>query len=425
MAARRPASKVAPTDWPALFAYPLGSESLLTLAGLVVLRVLASFLPFLGWVIDILVSVGLFKYGADVLAKSAHGKREPPAGLDVPDSVGWTVFWVQVLLIAVAAIAALLLRQNGHGDIEWMPWLIAAFAMPAVLSSAAIDGDPWEALNPALWWRASERLGGAYLVAMALCYVATTLRWDSPAIGAALALPWPLAYGIAVSVSFYATILSFRYLGDLIYRHRDRLDFDPPPAAAPTIRPKPKDDVLLELAAGLEKGGDAAGARAAIEADISERGVGDAVHAAYRKLLTAAGDQDALRRHTHQWFGVLVANERWDEALAFWAEQRQADPDIWPGDPELVEQLCQRAHAKGRADWVELYASGFRKAYPKHPSVPVVYLWLARSWLDAGRDKAQVVRLLEATWQAYPKARCRVQIGELLTRLGAPPAATE
>lgn len=421
MAARRPASRVAPADWPALFAYPLGSESLLTLAGLVVLRVLASFLPFLGWVIDILVSVGLFKYGADVLAKSAHGKREPPAGLDVPDSVGWTVFWVQVLLIAVAAIAALLLRQHGHGDIEWIPWLIAAFAMPAVLSSAAIDGDPWEALNPALWWRASERLGGAYLVAMALCYIATTLRWDSPAIGQALALPWPLAYGIAVAVSFYATILSFRYLGDLIHRHRDRLDFEPPPASAPVQRPKPKDELLLEQVAQFEKAGDPAAARAAIEAQIHERGVGDAVHAAYRRLLGAAGDQEALRRHTHQWFGVLVANERWNEAMDFWAEQRKSNPDLWPGDPELVEQLCARAHAQGRADRVDLYANGFRKAHPRHPAVPMVHLWQARAWLDGGRDRTQVVRLLEATLAAYPKTRHREAIADLLTRLGVAP----
>jgi hypothetical protein len=425
MAARRPATKVAPADWQAMLRYPLVGEALLTILLLASLRVVASFLPFLGWILDIVISVALFKYAADVLAKSAHGQQEPPGGIDVPDRVGWTVMMVQVLLVAVAAIAALLLRRHGHGDIEWIPWLVVAFAMPAVLSSAAIDGDPWEALNPVLWWRASERLGLSYLVAMILCYLATTLRWEAVSIAGALPLAWPIAYFLVVAVSFHATLLSFRYLGDVIHRHRERLHFEPPPAAAPVLRPKPKDEVLLARVAELEKAGDAAGARAAIEADISERGVGDPVHAAYRRLLTAEGDQEALRRHTHQWLGVLVANERWDEALAFWAEQREAEPDLWPGDPELVEQLCARAHGKGRADWVELYANGFRKAHPKHPAVPVVHLWVARAWLDAGRDREQVIRLLEATWLAYPRARCREQLGELLTRLGAPPAAAD
>lgn len=399
-----------------MLAYPLQSEALLTISLLAGLRLLG-FVPGMGWLLNIIISAALLKYAAEVLSTTANGDLEAPSGYATPDSVGWVVLKVQILLWLLAIAAVIGLRHLGAGDLAWIAALAIALGAPAALMSAAIDQDTLGALNPGMWWATISRIGWPYVGASLLCLLVMYSEANAQDMLVPF-LPGPLAIVGHYFIAHYATIVTFHLLGYLVYQYRDALGFEirhNTPTALP--RPLDRDQAILDESERLAADGKTEAAAQVLGSHINERGGTDAAHLRYRKLLALHGDQNGLDRHAQQYLNVLIAHDKWRQALEFWAECRSASPELWPSDPDQVRELVEQAHALGQPTLSLKFANGFSRSFPKHTSVPVVHLHVARALAGPMGKRDDARRLLEATIAAYPRSKSLGEIEAFLATL--------
>jgi hypothetical protein len=399
-----------------MLAYPLQTEALLTISVLAALRLLG-YVPGLGWLLNIIITAALFKYAAEVLSNTANGNMEAPTGYSTPDSVGWVVLKVQVLMWVLAIVLVILLGRMGAGDLAWIPAIAIALGAPAALMSAAIDQDTFGALNPGMWWATITRIGWPYIGASLLCLV--IMYSEANARDMLLPfLPGPLAIVGHYFIGHYATIVTFHLLGYLVYQYRDELGYEikrNTPTALP--RPPDRDQAVLDQSERLAADGKTLEAAQALGSHINERGGTDAAHLRYRKLLALHGDQAGLDKHAQQYLNVLIAHDKWRAALDFWAECRATNDELWPSDPDQVRELVDKAHELGKPALSLKFANGFSRANPKHTSVPWVHLRVAQALAEALGQRDQARSLLDATAAAYPRSKFLPEIEAYRARL--------
>jgi hypothetical protein len=399
-----------------MLAYPLQSEALLTISLLALLRLLG-YVPGMGWVLNIIITAALFKYAAEVLSNTANGNMEAPTGYSTPDSVGWVVLKVQVLMWVLAIVLVIMLGRMGFGELAWIPAIAIALGAPAALMSAAIDQDTFGALNPGMWWATITRIGWPYIGASLLCLVIMYSEANARDMLVPF-LPGPLAIVGHYFIGHYATIVTFHLLGYLVYQYRDELGYQiktNTPTALP--RPPDRDQTILDESERLAADGKTLEAARILGAHLDERGGTDSAHLRYRKLLALHGDQAGLDKHSRLYLNVLIAHDKWRVALEFWAECRSANADLWPSDPDQVRELVEQAHALGQQALSLKFANGFARAFPKHTSVPLVHLRVAQALTEALGQRDQARALLDATATSYPKSKYLPEIEAYRARL--------
>ncbi|GMU42256.1 MAG: hypothetical protein IT479_03420 [Xanthomonadales bacterium] len=405
-----------------ILAYPMQFEALLTIGLLAALRLFGQFPGAAGWIMNLIITVALLKYAAEVLVATANGNLDAPTGYATPDAVGWNVLKVQVLLWVVAILSMIALAAAGAGWLSILPLLLVALGAPAALISAAIDGDPWVALNPALWLATMSRIGWPYIGASLLCLVIMISETNAQRLLLPF-VPGPLAVIVHYFIAHYATVVTFHLLGYLVWQYRDALGYEVKQTEVrkPLPRPQDKDQAILDQAEARVIEGDTQGAAQLLGEHIAERGGSDVMHQRYRKLLALHNDAEALAKHARTWLNVMIAQERWRQALDFWAEVRGADANLWPSDPDQVLELIDKAHELGRPELSLPFGSGFSRVYPRHPTVGAVHHKVA---LALGRHlgrPADALKLLETTREGYPKSKALPDIEQLIEELKTDP----
>jgi small-conductance mechanosensitive channel len=92
---------------PRITRYPLQSDALATILLLAVARLLG-YVPGVGWILDLVVTIAMLRYCGEVLYRTARGRLEAPTGYQADESTGWTLFWVQLALVVMIIAGGLL-----------------------------------------------------------------------------------------------------------------------------------------------------------------------------------------------------------------------------------------------------------------------------------------------------------------------------
>ena len=399
-----------------ILAYPLHSEALLTISLLAGLRLLG-FLPGVGWLVNIVITAALLKYAAEVLSSTANGNMEAPSGYSSPDSLGWVILKVVILLWLMLALAAIILIVTGAPAVVWIVAIVIALGAPAALMSAAIDQDTFGAINPGMWWATITRIGWPYVGAALLCLLLMYSEANAQQMLVPI-LPGPLAIVGHYFISHYFTVVTFHLLGYLVYQYRDALGYELKPIAVGSLpKPRDRDQTVLDDSEKLAADGNTEQAARALGEHLNERGGSDLMHQRYRKLLTLHGDRTALDKHARQYLNVLIAHEKWRPALDFWSECRGGDAQLWPSDPDQVLELVDKARELGKPELALKFANGFSKTYPKHTSVPTVHLRVAQALAGPLGKRDDARRLLEATIAGYPKSKAVPELEAFLAQI--------
>ncbi len=381
--------------------YPLQREALFTIVALAVMR-LVVYVPVLGWLLDLMVTIAILRYAGEVLYRTAHGKMDPPAGYSADDQRGWTLFWVQLVLFVLAMFGAFLGEALEAPVLGVVVVAFVALATPGALISAAIDGDWLHALNPLLWLQVMLRLGIPYLLLAGLCLLIVISKANAQEFMLPL-MPGPIAVVVSGLIGNYALIATFHLMGYVVYQYHEVLDFAVDPHEAPLVRPGDADGELLAQSEALAADGELAAAETILREHIRERGGSDALRARYRKLLRLRGDHLALLADGRDWINVLLARDDERRAVEIWRECRELDAGFWPSDPAMVHRLAQKAAALGMSELALKGTSGFHKAFPKHVDIARNYLLAARLLVDRfGRD-SEALDLLRQLKQNYPQ----------------------
>lgn len=390
--------------------YPAKPAALITIGVLALARLLGLLPGFAGWLLDLLVTVTLYRFAFEVLRTTANGRMEPPEGMGETDqSSGWLAIWLQLIFIVAAVLLFVLLG--------WIGLALCAVLLvgyPGAMMSLAIDQNLGHALNPGTWIQIMARLGWPYFVAFGLMLVIF--------ISAGNAQSWlvtllPLAIGLPVFhfISGYALIATFHLMGYLIWQYQDELGFTP--AVVPALRlhrSADADQYILDEAAQMVSDGETGMATDTLLAHLRERGGTEAVHTQYRKLVRLKGDRNELIRHGKEWLPMLLAQEREKAAVELCRELTELDPAFILTDAESNARLAQRAATLGHAQLALRLINGFHKRHPKSADIPAMYLLAARLLSERMGKDAEAKSLLTQIRGAYPDHALVPQIDALM-----------
>ncbi|TLY49248.1 MAG: hypothetical protein E6K53_14270 [Gammaproteobacteria bacterium] len=386
--------------------YPLRGDALMTI-GLLALGRLFTLLP-LGWLINLAIWVGVYKYAFEVLRNSANGRTEPPVGsLNVDESMGRRAILLQIGFVVLNVLGFLLFGFVGGAIVS----VVLAFGLPGAFMSLAMDENVLHALNPATWLQVMARLGWPYFVAAGLCLVINA----SMANAQALLLPF-LPYMVALVVFYflahYAVVATFHLMGYLIYQYHDELGYEVEPQPQARRASDDPDQALLDQSAELVRAGKPEDAATLLREHLRERGGSDAVHTQYRKLLRVAGNNEELLRHGREYISALLAQDKDKRALDIVRECGEIDPAFAPAQAGDVTRLAHKAADWGLTQVAIRLLSGFHKRFPKSADIPKNYLLVAKLMHDKLGQDREAQALLQQLKGAYPQHELMPQIEE-------------
>jgi hypothetical protein len=403
--------------------YPAKTASLITIGVLALAKLLGLLPGLIGWLLDLIVTVALYRFAFEVLRTTANGRMEPPEGMNETDSsLGWMGIWLQVIFIVAGVLLIALL-----GWIGIALCVVMMFGYPGAVMSLAIDQNLGHALNPGTWLQIMTRLGWPYFVAFGLMLLIFISAGNAQAMLTDLL---PLIIGLPVFhfISGYALIATFHLMGYLIWQYQDELGFTPDAAPMPLInRNADPDQFILDEAAQMVRDGETDLATDALRAHLRERGGTEAVHTQYRKLLRLKGDTAELVRHGKEWLPMLLAQDREKAAVELYRDLVELDPAYSIVDAESNTRLAKRAATLGQTQLALRLISGFHKRHPKSSDIPQMYLLAARLLSERMGKDAEAKALLTQIRTAYPTHALIPEVDalmKLIESLGAKKSAT-
>ncbi len=402
--------------------YPGKPAAAATVVLLAFLRLLM-FVPGVGWFLNLLIWVGVYKYAFEVLRDSANGRTEPPEGsLNVEEELGWGAVRLQAAFVVLNVLAVVLLPSPLAIGVA----LLLALGMPGAVMSYAMDENFWLALNPVTWLAIIARLGWPYFLAVSLILVINISAQNAQAF---VTMVMPLFIGIPLfyCIAHYAIIATFHLMGYLIYQYHDVLGYDPKEQLV-LAHPGDADHGVLEDAATLVREGETGVATDMLRGHIAERGGSEAVHQQYRKLLRLGNDNAALIRHGYDYLAMLLALDKDKTAVELVRECFELDPTFAPKESEWVTRLAAKAAQLGHTPVALRLLQGFAKRFPKSPDIPGNYLLAAKLLSERMGKDAEARALLTQIKAAFPKHELVPQIDTMLSmldKLGTRPVSTQ
>lgn len=398
--------------------YAMQPIALLVMAGLAIAH-LAAWLP-LGFVLDLLAWLAVYKYAFECLRLSAHGQmRAPRPALHPDDSLGWAHIWLQVVFFAVNLIAFLALGPFAGTLLA----LLLAFALPAAVMILAIEENLPRALDPRAWFALVNRMGQPYFAAVGLQFL---FNVGAPQ-AQVLALPGlpPALVLVAFLFLVHCIVLAnFHLMGRLINEFHDELGFTPDAHVMPESRGgADPDQGLLDQAGMLARDGQTEPACELLARRLRMREASEAVHAQYHKLLGQAGRREERVRHGREWIGILLAQGNDRRVVEVARECLELDPGFEPTRPEDVARIADKAVEAGATQVALKLVSMFHRRHPKHRDVPRNSLLAAKLLAERMGKDATARVLLDQVMREFPDHPMAPEIGAYRRHLGQVAAA--
>lgn len=369
--------------------YPLRGPALYSLIALT-LCTLLGLLPGIGWILNLITWVAIYRYAFEILRETANGRmRSPENTLGSSDGTVLRLLGLMILMgVFVVATAVFL------GPVIGLVALAAVvFLQPGCVISLAMDGSLRTAANPATSITLAARIGWPYLAAFGLLFViqASALTagkwlhaWMPPVVGE-LALTFFAIWGL---------FSAFHLLGYLVYQYHVELGFEPEGAAEPLSRQGP-DRPLLDEAEHLVREGHPEAAMDALRVAIRSRAVGLPVHELYQRLLLRTGAADALRDHGRQYISRLLMEKQERTAMNVLREMLERDPDFTPAEAQQADLLAERAGMGGQFQLQVDALRAMLRAWPRAAQAPQWTLQAAMLLGERYNRDAEALQLLD------------------------------
>lgn len=390
--------------------YPLRGAAAVAIITLTAAHALADLLPdIIGWAARALVWASILLYAMECLRRTADGYDDPP------EVTRHTHYGPVVSLMLLQVVQLVALVMAGHG--QPLLWLLVAgmvALLPAVALALAFEDSLPAALHPARWAAAMRIFGVAYLVPVALGVAGDALfllqsrqpNWTGRSLG-------------FVSV-VYLCLLQFHILGLLMHHQRARVGHHPEADQLATASGRDRDVELLQQTDRLVAQGAFADAETLLRERLRERHAPLDVHAAYRRLLHARGDRDALLEHAQIHLALLLAEDRVRPALGLVRACVDQDAQFMPGHPDIAARLADSAAAQGMTQLAIHLARGYPNTWPRDPQAPRLGLLAARLMAERLDRHAEAGVLAAKLSRAYADHPVHGQIDAFLAALHGP-----
>jgi hypothetical protein len=370
MASRQSAQEKLIPHWrgrlPAILAYPFRPEVLPALLMLTLVNAAAGFIPIMGLVVSIAVTLTAYKFAFEILRRSADGWDEPPEAMfSVENSV---VGWYMLVLFTCAACVWVAGKLLGTAA-GWSALLVLLVLQPAFTITLVIEANVASALNPLRWLELMQRMAGGYFAVAGLLLLTQLAElWMTALLSGVV--PDLLANGLRDLFSLWGLFAAAHWMGYLLWQYHHELGYEPGMPKEKVQRAPDRDQALLERMELLCLQGDAAAARQAAADEIRERAVSPAVHARLRELLQRAGDGAAIGAHAQGYLHRLLIDKDYRRAVELALQEYARDPGFAPPDPEQGSVLAAQAAKLGQSRLQADVLRSLLAHYPKEPFAP-------------------------------------------------------
>lgn len=385
---------------PEISRYPLRPAALGWIGLLAVLRLLGLLPGIAGWVLDLIVSLALYRFAVECLIATAHGRLDPPEWNNRADTDdAWGMLALQFGMMMLVLLGFFLFGPEL--GLVFLFFVIAAG--PAATMSVAIEGSVLNALNPLKWIAVMTRFGWPYFVVVLLCLVYAVSHANLLAFVEG-ALPTVVAVVVANLLVHYVVVVTFHLMGYLIWQYHDEIGFEvETPRARVDLRADPDQDTLDAVHALLSEGRPQEAADRLESVVYGGRGATLAVHDRLDKVLAVLADPARRLRHAREYIRVLLAQNQSRKAVDVLRDAQGMDAGFMPLDGDDVAPLADEAVRRGQHAVALRVLSGFRKQFPKHADLPRNYLLAARLLTEHAAREDQALAILRQLEHAFPQ----------------------
>jgi hypothetical protein len=408
--------------WPQALAYPLQMAALSTIVALAVAHVIVRLIPgIVGWIFDLIVWAGFFKYAFEVLRWSANGRSEAPEiSLTVGDEIGRYA----VLLLLLIEVALILIAMHWGIFAALGLGIALMFAMPAMVTILALEEGMARALNPLVWLMIASRVGRWYFALVGFFCAALILQSVLAAeiLGA---IPWPVGPVLVWLVVNYLMIANFHLIGSVIHEHADELGYAGHLELQDEVPHTDKSRAILDSARARAATGDTQGAASLLREELAAHPDLLPVHDEYRHWLRQSGDRTELAAHGKKYIPVLLAQNQDRRAIDVARECQLLDPAFALDKAEDVTRLAHGAADAGQTQIALGLLAGFHKRFRNHPDIGRNYLLAAKLWAERMNKEMQARAMLNQIKVAFPDDPVIPQVDAYLAfldKLAATPA---
>jgi hypothetical protein len=377
--------------WPQALAYPLQMAALSTIVALAVAHVIVRLIPgIVGWIFDLIVWAGFFKYAFEVLRWSANGRSEAPEiSLTVGDEIGRYA----VLLLLLIEVALILIAMHWGIFAALGLGIALMFAMPAMVTILALEEGMARALNPLVWLMIASRVGRWYFALVGFFCAALILQSVLAAeiLGA---IPWPVGPVLVWLVVNYLMIANFHLIGSVIHEHADELGYAGHLELQDEVPHTDKSRAILDSARARAATGDTQGAASLLREELAAHPDLLPVHDEYRHWLRQSGDRTELAAHGKKYIPVLLAQNQDRRAIDVARECQVLDPAFALDQAEDVTRLAHAAADAGQTQIAVGLLAGFHKRFRNHPDIGRNYLLAAKLWAERMNKEMQARAML-------------------------------
>lgn len=420
----QPAADLGPLHerWPQAFGYPLQMAALSTIAAIAVAHVVVRLIPgIVGWIFDLIVWAGFFKYAFEVLRWSANGRSEAPEiSFTVSDELGRYA----VLLLLLVEVALVLIAMWWGVLAALIVGIVLMAAMPAMVTILALEEGMARALNPLIWLMIASRVGGHYFVLVGF-FCAALVAQSVFAATIAAQIPWPVGPLLVWLIVDYLMIVNFHLIGSVIHEHRDELGYAGHLELQDEVPHTDKSRAILDAARARAAGGDVRGAVALLRDELAAHADLLPVHDEYRHWLRQDGDKTELASHGKKYIPVLLAQNQDRRAIDVARECQLLDPAFALDKAEDVTRLAHGAADAGQTQIALGLLAGFHKRFRNHPDIGRNYLLAAKLWAERMNKEMQARAMLNQIKVAFPDDPVIPQVDAYLAfldKLAATPA---
>jgi hypothetical protein len=422
----QPATEPTPLHerWPQAFGYPLQMAALSTIVAMAVAHVVVRLIPgIIGWIFDLIVWAGFFKYAFEVLRWSANGRSEAPEiSFTVSDELGRYA----VLLLLLVEVALVLIAMWWGMLAALIVGIALMVAMPAMVTILALEEGMARALNPLVWLMIASRIGGHYFALVGFFCAALILQsvLAAEVLGA---IPWPVGPVLVWLIVNYLMIANFHLIGSVIHEHADELGYAGHLELQDEVPHTDKSRAILDSARARAAGGDVRGAATLLRDELATHADLLPVHDEYRHWLRQDGDKVELAAHGKKYIPQLLAQNQDRRAIDIARECQLLDPAFALDKAEDVTRLAHAAADAGQTQLALGLLAGFHKRFRNHPDIGRNYLLAAKLWAERMNKEMQARAMLNQIKVAFPDDPVIAQVDAYLAfldKLAATPAKT-
>lgn len=394
--------------------YPLRAPAWVFCAVYLFGRIVAFLLPIYGALLQLVLTLGLYKYAFECLVSSARGRNTPPEVLASADGDTHRrhlllQLWWLIVLVLITHFLELRAATLVVGAL--------AVALPGALIALCVAQNLIAALNPVSWWTVAARLGSTYAFLGAATFGVLMLQ-----VSGRLWLQgtqWPLLSLILYYALSQHLILSlFRAIGNALNAHASALQFDIEDEKLPVIQ---RDRELASQAQARREARevtDPATRADALAAQLHDAN-DHALHQEYRDVLRQLGRRDDLLAHARRHVCELVALQQFRAALALANEALDDDPHFTLPEAEPLAALVGSGERAGLVRQMASLAANYSAAYPRRfDSLPLT-LRAATLYADGLGERETARALLDRAAALATTGPEAAEIQRLQQRLAA------